>query len=339
MRGRVSMARTGVSTLASAMERMTFLDVAVLDDLLEPQEQEEAEEETVPDYPAPALVPLDGQGVLKLGLKLVGFAEDRQGSESINLRRFRAFFGIGPVAVAALYNDIKHDHRIQANRLLMALNFLKLYDLEHVLAGRWGINEKTLRELNRDTVKAIQDQKEKKVVWGDWEDEDIFIISVDGVHCRVQEVRKDPSAKWFDHKSHGAGVAYELGIAIRSGKLVWIKGPFPASTHDVTIFRGEDNPEQSLKQKIGNNQRAIGDSGYSGEPKKVSITRPSDSTEVKKFKARVKSRHETFNGRLKCFNVLDTAFRHDISQHKQCFEAVCIAVQYDLENGSPLFQI
>jgi hypothetical protein len=306
------------------MQHITIQESAVTDGT---GGAEEAEEESATLFPPdPPLVTLDGDRILKLGLKLVGFDKDRQGSESINLRRFRAFFGIGPRAVASLYNDIKHQ-RIQANRLLMALNFLKLYDSEHVLAGRWQINEKTLREINRDTVKAIQGQKNKKVVWGDWENEDIFIISVDGVHCRVQEVRKDPSAKWFDHKSHGAGLAYELGIAIRSGKLVWIKGPFPASTHDVTIFRDEDNPDNSLKQFIGEQQRAIGDSGYSGEPNKVSITRPGDSAEVKKFKARVKSRHETFNGRLKCFNVLDTAFRHDISQHQQCFEAVCIAVR------------
>jgi hypothetical protein len=57
------------------------------------------------------------------------------------------------------------------------------------------------------------------------------------------------------------------------------------------------------------------------------------------FKARVKSRHETFNGRIKSFLVLAMPFRHDISQHKQCFESVCLAVQYDIENGHPLFEI
>jgi hypothetical protein len=30
-------------------------------------------------------------------------------------------------------------------------------------------------------------------------------------------------------------------------------------------------------------------------------------------------------------------FWHDISQHKQRFESVCVAVQYDIENGHPLF--
>ena len=45
---------------------------------------------------------------------------------------------------------------------------------------------------------------------------------MDGVHCRTFEVRKDPSTKWYSHKSHSAGLAYELAIAIRSDGLVWI---------------------------------------------------------------------------------------------------------------------
>jgi hypothetical protein len=271
--------------------------------------------ETPLDNPPPPLPPLDEAQVLQLGLELAGFGPEQQRSDSINVRRLRAFYGIGPKAITSMHNDLKHLN-IQVNQLLLALNFLKLYESEHVLAGRWKMNEKTLRVVNRATLKSIQWLKEKKVVWGEWGNEDIFIISVDGVHCRIQEVRKEPSAKWFDHKSHGAGVAYELGIAIRSGMLVWIKGPFPASTHDITMFRDEANPDHSLKEKIPTGKRGVGDSGYCGEPHKISTTRAGDTAEVKKFKARVKSRHETFNGRIKFFNVLSTAFRHDISQHK-----------------------
>jgi hypothetical protein len=98
-------------------------------------------------------------------------------------------------------------------------------------------------------------------------------------------------------------------------------------------------PAECLKDKLDADERAIGDTGYRGEPTKVSITRPGDSAEVKKFKARVKSRHETFNARIKSFNVLNTAFRHAVTRHKECFESVCIAVQYDIENGHPLFEI
>ncbi len=175
------------------------------------------------------------------------------------------------------------------------------------------------------------------------------MVSVDGVHCRIREVRKDLSAKWFDHNSHGAGLAYENGIPIQSGNLVWIKGPFPASTHDFTIFRGEVEEDETLtknadpaqpqapapeclRDKIKDGQRTVGDTGYRGE-------RPGDSHEVKKFKARVKSRQETFNGRIKWFNVLNTAFPHAISRHQECFESVCVAAQYDIENEHPLFEV
>jgi hypothetical protein len=86
-------------------------------------------------------------------------------------------------------------------------------------------------------------------------------------------------------------------------------------------------------------QRAIGHNGYKGEPDKITITQPGDSAEVEKFKARVKSCHETFNGRVKWFQVLAVAFRHGFDQNKQCFEAVCVAMQYDMEKGHPLFQV
>jgi hypothetical protein len=177
------------------------------------------------------------------------------------------------------------------------------------LSGRWKIDEKLLRKSIRQTVLQIQGLKNKKIIWGEWSNEEIFVVSVDGVHCRIREVRKDLSAKWFDHNSHGAGLAYENGIPIQSGNLVWIKGPFPASTHDFTIFRGEVEEDETLtknadpaqpqapapeclRDKIKDGQRTVGDTGYRGE-------RPGDSHEVKKFKARVKSRHETFNGRIK----------------------------------------
>lgn len=60
-----------------------------------------------------------------------------------------------------------------------------------------------------------------------WEDNTGDIISVDGVHCRIQEVRKDPGAKWYDHKTNSAGVAYEVAFGIRSGRIVWLEARFP----------------------------------------------------------------------------------------------------------------
>jgi hypothetical protein len=238
----------------------------------------------------PRMYLLNGEEILSLGLTLVGFPQCRQDvSDDLNNRRFRAFFGIGPIALAAMFSDIANISPADTIKFLMTINWLKLYDTEHVMAGRWALREETVRKITREYTEKIQQLKATKVQMGGFEDDEIFIISVDGVHCRIQEVRKDPGAKWYSHKFNAAGVTYELGIAIRSNRLVWVNGPFPASQHDVTTFRSESDPELGLKSKIPDGKQAIGDSGYKGEPTKISTTKAGDSKEVKKFKGRVKS--------------------------------------------------
>ena len=167
---------------------------------------------------------------------------------------------------------------------------------------------------------------------------------MDGVHCRTFEVRKDPSTKWYSDKSHSDGLAYELAIAIRSDRLVWMNGPFWASKSDITIFRfgdgDEANPGSNLRDKIPEGKRAVTDSGYDGEDgKMVSISKRSDSAEAKDFKARAKSRQESFNSRVKAFNCTAVSFRHGQELHAAAFESVCILLQYDMESGHGLFEV
>lgn len=292
---------------------------------------------------------LDGDYILKIGLQFVGFDDRRQKVRNdLNMKRFRAHYGCGPKGLAALYKDLinsQHNNVDSFNLrdFLMAFNWLKLYDTQHVLAGRWGLYEETISVKLLDYTKAIQGLKEEKIKWGDFHHEEVFVISIDGVHFRIFEPRGDPGAHWYDHKSNSAGVTYELGIAIRSSRLVWVRGPFPASQHDLTTFRGgkKQGPKDptALQFQLGPGQRGVGDSGYQGEPNKVTTTRDGHSTELKKWLARVKARHETFNTRLKFYKSLEHRFRHGFQQHQIVMEAVCVAVQYDMENGNPLFEI
>ena len=72
-----------------------------------------------------------------------------------------------------------------------------------------------------------------------------------------------------------------------------MNGPFYASKSDITIFRFRDgdekNPGPNLRDKIPKGKRAVADSGYRGEDGKTcSITRQSDTKEMKEFKARAK---------------------------------------------------
>jgi hypothetical protein len=105
----------------------------------------------------------------------------------------------------------------------------------------------------------------------------VFILTVDGVHFRTYESRKNPTAKVYSHKSNGPAMSYEIAIAIHESRVLSINGPFDASKADITIFREE------LMDKMPEGQRGIGDSGYQGEPNKLSFHRTGHSKDMTNF--------------------------------------------------------
>jgi len=103
---------------------------------------------------------------------------------------------------------------------------------------------------------------------------------------------------------------------------------------DINVFR-----DKGLKDKIPAGNKALGDNGHRGEDAIIGTPNVYDEAELRKFKSRARSLHEPFNARLKAFRCLDVRFRHGIEKHKIVFEAVCVICQYQLENGSPLFDV
>jgi hypothetical protein len=146
---------------------------------------------------------------------------------------------VSPLAVCHLVKDLvsKVGSSFVLSNLLMALNWLWLYDNEHVLAGRWNLSEETIRNRVQKCCKDIQSLKETKIQWDD-QGETIFVCSVYGLHCLIYKLRTDPESKWYSHKFNGPGVAYEIAVALHSNRVLSVRGPFPASTHAITIFCG-----------------------------------------------------------------------------------------------------
>ena len=307
---------------------------------------------------------MGSEWILSFGLGIVGFGPARQHvSDDLNIKRFRSHFGIGPKAILSIAKDLhidlkdKKGHHNELKFLMMALCWLKLYDTEHVMAGRWGFGEEFCRETVKRYVRKLQSLRDDKIRFQVEDRRRIYIGSVDCVHCEVNEFRTAPNSIWYSHKHNGCGLTYEVVMDLCDDRVLWLAGPKPASTHDITFFRGGKTVSKSrntneaawdkgaLYFQIPKGKKLIGDSGYKGEPKKVSVTCREHNEEVKEFFARAKSRQETFNGRIKVFEVLDGRFRHGkgvqnkMDLHKMCFEAVCVAVQYDMENGYPLMQI
>jgi hypothetical protein len=145
-------------------------------------------------------------------------------------------------------------------------------------------------------------------------------------------------------------------MAIERPAIVYRSKPFPASAHDITIFRGgttdEDEEEWDkdslyflMEKELGDGQKGVGDSGFAGEPDKIITTKDHHSKELKEFIARVKNRQESLHIRLKAFNLLGNRFRHGKSTedkmelHGICTAAITVIVQYDFETGRPPFQV
>jgi DDE superfamily endonuclease len=304
-----------------------------------------------------ALRCVDPAGILRLGLEKHNVSySDAQNKQEQQRLNFRKFYGIEPESFCKVFRSIQTTDGVcriakpNPYHLLMTLEWLRTYKTEFELATIFFLSESTVSNAIWEYTRAIQGLKERKIKWP-WgpnggADEEIFIVSVDGVHCTISEPRKMPSSKWFSHKTHGPAVGYEIAISLQQNRVVHVHGPYPAGVPDITIFRAEGG----LKSKMPDGKFATADRGYRGEPM-LRIPNTRDAPPVKEFKKRSQARHETFNARLKSFKILSTRFRHRHAHrgnhqpvtchdnHKTAFEAVCVLIQYDMDNGHPLFAI
>lgn len=154
-------------------------------------------------------------------------------------------------------------------------------------------------------------------------------VSVDGTDFSVYE----PSpfnTKWFSHKFNGAGLRYEIGVAIATGNIVWAHGPFPCGLYpDLKIF------QLGMKGALGRGEIVVADKGYQDEKCVVEESLQISKEDIK----RIRARHETVNRRMKQFFVLGHKFRHPLSRHSSCFHAVANLNQIMIANGEPLFSM
>lgn len=292
------------------------------------------------------LLHIPADDFLFLGLELMGFGWRNTPRTAKDLERFLGCFGTPPESASAIFDALQDPGLANGNAyvepsdlnfryFMMTLNWLKSYKVEPEFAGLFHIHEDTVRKWTWFYTKRIQALKEEKIRWDVLDDsEDFLLVSDDGVHCRICEPRKQPSTKWSSKKfGKKAALTYEVAIAIRHNQVVLVNGPFPAATHDMTMF---DHPDGAGK-KLRPGAKAITDRVYNGP--QIAKRNEFDTPEVKAFKKRVRARHETFNGRIKVFKALDTRFRHGVQKHKAVFEAICVIVQFDMETGRPLFHV
>jgi hypothetical protein len=286
---------------------------------------------------------------MKMGLKLVGFKKRRilrVLSRKTNIDRFKGFFGASPAVYAEIWEDLQKTDVVEARVpvqdrnpkcFLMAMHHLKRYPTELEREAMFDISRMWGRDWCWYFIEKVQALKAQKIVWPDkWDD--IWALTVDGQHCWVHEQlhpiwSQDP--QYFSHKYSKAGLNYELAIALFKNQVVSMKGPYPAGSNDLQIFTTKGLEEKLLADGV----KAIGDGGYHGHQKSISAPNPHDSKGVRMFKSRALLRHETFNGHMKKFDCLSGRFRHSVERFENCFEAVCVICQHQIEIESPLFDV
>ena len=292
--------------------------------------------------------------VLVAGLLYAGFEPSRlqRNNNERKIKWFKSFYGVAPTTVVPYFQDVKDMYpSINYKDCLMTMNWLFLYESYPVLTARWKyceeyIGDKVIEygmKMAKVGMKKITFNLKQHVKLG---------RTIDCCTFMCFEMRQDPSTEWFDYKTHSCGLKYQFCLATREPKVCHISGPHIPSKHDITVFRGgdadekeEDRDQSALYFKVEDDERLIGDAGYSGEPTKVVTTKDEHSSELKEFLARAKNRQETFHTRLKSFNILGQRFRHGVNTkdrmrlHKMAVELVASIVQYDYENGHPPFDI
>jgi hypothetical protein len=291
------------------------------------------------------------------GLLLAGVVSSPKHTDERRHRDFQKQYGAPAVALADMWFDLQtttipgaalsesENSSKGLDRFLIAQNWLWIYHRNaKILADKFRICEDYAKgEKLWSWVRKIAALKDEKIVWNPQKlnhpHGPVFICSVDGTDYRTWE-QKHPTLpqdrKQMSHKFKHGALKYEIAVCNYYSQICWVSGPHAGGKHDLTIFR------EGLKQKIVDGKRVNVDRGYRSsraDERMLSIPNACDSKLLCNFKSRSRLRGETFNGRLKKYEILNQTFRHGREKHSFAFLAVVVTMQYRMDNGEPLFEV
>lgn len=155
----------------------------------------------------PTSIVVMSNDIFQAGLEYAGFDQARQAKNNKGRKIiwFKAFYGVEPTTVAAVFDGIKSaSNPVTIKEFLMTMNWLFLYETYPVLSGRWKISEETIAKKVVSIGLLIAKLSREKIVF-ELEHPIKIGRTVDCVNFTCQEMRLDPSSKWYDHKSNSCG--------------------------------------------------------------------------------------------------------------------------------------
>lgn len=153
------------------------------------------------------IVVLTASEIMMLGLNDVNFTKARvnrvkgnPATSKTNVDRFRNHYGVNPVVVAALWEDLQSTTILESrwevkkkgeiSQLFECLHFLKAYKTESNMESTFDRSPKTVRKHIWTVLSRIQALKQEKIVFPDYSDsDDIWIMTVDGINFARSDQR------------------------------------------------------------------------------------------------------------------------------------------------------
>jgi len=292
----------------------------------------------------------DAEFFLHLGLDIAGFTSHRTTSHVTNLQHYRSEYGSSPKVHVAIFRDmkkLKEDSPPESTKgihedadpkhFLWACHWLKNYPKLVQMAAKYKQTEVTCSKWAWYYVEKLHEQFPLKIFWR-WRvnpdnADEVFIASVDGVHCRIKEPGGFDS-RYNSHKVGKACLNYEVACAIREPKIVHFCGP-TFQQNDGTVSQRPDG----IQSKVPAGKKIVTDKLYNGYGSCFVTPNPRDPKPLRKFKDRCRARQESVNMRLKRYEILAGVYRHKRAYHTVIFRAVCVIVQYEMELGEPIFDV
>ena len=280
-------------------------------------------------------------------------------SHANKVSEFKAHYASEPLVIASIWFDLCHTSIPEAHlqEKEKSEQGFKRFMIAHYYLWMYPKNVKNLKRRFNICLRYLQGSElwywkrkiaaliKKVVVWSpelDSDETEIMAISVDCVNFRAWEkkhptLNKDP--KFYDHKHNSCGFKYEIALRVYEPKFAWIKGPIRCGKGDREVFK-EDGLREKMRSGHGN-KMGIADGGYEGQEAIGFLCLPNSTNPrgLQQLKSRALCRHESLNGRLVDFGILQQTFRHGMECHKVALEAVAVIVQYQMDNGAPIFDV
>jgi hypothetical protein len=301
--------------------------------------------------------------VRELGLGYMKVRLGRKNQKTLD-REFQRHFGSTHLDIAEAWYDLCHYKDWLSSKEKSRKGFKRFLAAQFwlwtrpknasVFASRFGLCKDYVqgKELWK-WIEHIANLAEKKIVWDpslDAGHTEIFAVTADGVDFPLWEIQHPEfpyDTKSMSHKFRSCGAKYIIALSVQRSKCVLIAGPYKGGKPDLDIFK-----DSGLMKKLQDSGKVcIADRGYRSKiaserevfayPDFMDCSAEMDAGEqgLYNFKSRARCRQETYNRRLKHFMCLSSTFKNGFAKHGIALRAVAVMVQYQMDNGSPLYAV